>query len=131
MFQIVSAVPLQAVLPLCILMLSFILKLVVDRTAKLPDVINALFELPVSIAFLATSLIAATAMANIGVASYALVGFGIYIVGTVITVVTWRRSVFLFENNHFIWAVIVSGIGYAICILGLLNAIAIISRWSK
>ena len=46
-------------LPGCILVLAFVLKLFVDRVAGVPDFIAALIELPVDIAFLAISLVAA------------------------------------------------------------------------
>jgi hypothetical protein len=122
---------LQVVLPLCILALSFILKLVVDRTAKIPDLIDALFELPIDIAVLATTLIAATAMTKSSHASDGLIDFAFYIVGTIITVVTWRRSVSLFENYKYRLAILVSVFGYIICIYGLYHAIEIVSRWAK
>jgi len=122
---------LQVVLPLCILALSFILKLVVDRTAKVPDLINALFELPVDIALLATTLIAATAMAKTSHASDGLIDFGFYIVGTIVTVVTWRRSVFFFEKDKSGLAIFVSAVGYLLCLYGLYHAIEIVSRWAK
>lgn len=118
---------LEIALPASILALAFILKLVVDRTATVPDFITALIGLPVDIAFLATSLIAAFAIADRSQAPKALVVFVLYIVGSVVAVFLWRRSLILFFADRYGGSVVFAALGYVLCGSGLLLAIGFVS----
>jgi hypothetical protein len=53
---------LQYILPIILLLLAFLLKLLIDQTANLPLFVRAIAELPVDVAFLAISFVAAYAI---------------------------------------------------------------------
>jgi hypothetical protein len=117
----------QVVLPLVLIGLAFILKLVVDRTARLADLVSAVLELPVDVAFLATSLTAAFVIAKPSDAAKGLTMFASYIVGTVVTVFLWRRGQRQFEGEDFWWCVPIAAMNYVLCSAGLVSAVRLLS----
>jgi hypothetical protein len=114
-------------LPGCILVLAFVLKLFVDRVAGVPDFIAALIELPVDIAFLAISLVAAFTISDQSHTSKGLIAFVIYVVGAVIVVFLWRRSQSLFVADQHLPSAGVAILGYVLCINGLIYAVGLVS----
>ncbi|MBK8725174.1 MAG: hypothetical protein IPL96_03715 [Holophagaceae bacterium] len=88
--------PLELIMPAILLLLSFLLKLLIDRTAKIPDAISSALELPVDITFLAVSLVVGYTISPSGDAKFGLACFGFYILVAIIIVFIWRRSVFYF-----------------------------------
>ncbi len=118
---------LEILLPGAILVLAFVFKLFVDRIATAPDFIKALLELPVDIAFLAISLVAAFTISNRSRAAEGLFAFVIYVVVAVLAVVLWRRSLSLFDaDNH--WSLAgVAILGYCICVFGLIYAVKLVT----
>lgn len=124
---------LEIALPGTILLLSFLLKLFVDRTATVPDFISAIFELPVDVAFLATSLIAAFTLslsdkAKIG---EGLISFVIYVVGAVLIVVLWRRSLRSFLSDKIWISFLLTGFGYLLCVYGLVYAVNLVTSGGR
>jgi hypothetical protein len=87
-------------LPAIILLLSFFLKLAVDRTPDLPEFVVSLCEFPVDIAFLATSLVAAFTIGHPNYIEKGLLSFGLYILAAAVVVLCWRRSVRYFESER-------------------------------
>ena len=91
---------LEIILPIALLALEFVLKLFIDRSATLPVLIRSVLELPVDISFLATSLIVAFTILSPSNSEEGLVRFVIYLIGTVLVIFGWRRSVAFFEQDH-------------------------------
>lgn len=114
-------------LPGAILFLAFILKLFIDRTVTLPDFIFAVFELPVDIAFLATTFVAAFIITNDGDVSSGVLSFIGYIIGSVFVVVLWRRSRLFFEHDKLLISGLVAASSYLMCGFGLIYAVGLLA----
>lgn len=117
---------LEVALPGIILLMAFLLKLFIDRTAKLPDVIAAILELPVDVAFLATTLVAAFTISTKDAAANGLVAFAVYVIGAILIVVLWRRSHRSFEADAHLTSIVLAIASYIVCAIGLVNAISMI-----
>jgi hypothetical protein len=87
---------LEIVLPIVILVLSFLMKLFVDRSPDLPSLIETTYELPIDIIFLAITFAAAFAITNSAQSGRGLFHFSIYIGLAIIIIVMSRRSNKLF-----------------------------------
>jgi hypothetical protein len=118
---------LQIILPITLLVLSFLLKLLIDRSASLPRLIEGGFELPVDITFLSLSFIIAFTISFPQKAAMGLTIFILFLSVTVLLIFAWRRSVFLYENDHHIWSVILGVLCFMISVGGLVFSIRLIS----
>lgn len=118
---------LEVALPGSILGLAFVIKLVVDRTANIPDLFQALFELPVDIVFLAASLVAGYILSNKAHAPEAMLAFIGLLVAAIFVVVLWRRSQSLFIANALITSVLCSILSYAISVSVLVAVVSLIA----
>ena len=118
---------LEIALPASLLALAFLLKLLIDRTATLPYFIQAILELPVDIAFLATSFIVAFTISTPEMVKEGLFAFAIYIICSVIVVLLWRRSVRLFESEYLKTSFALATVNYMICITGLVLGVAFVT----
>mgnify|MGYP004721634693 CR=1 FL=1 len=112
------------VLPAAILLMSFLLKLSLDRTITRPTAMNALYELPVDTIFLSTSLIAA---ATIKAAKEKqvefLVLFILYIVASIVITIIWRKTVSANDRGEKFYVGLLMIINYIICISLCVKAI--------
>lgn len=117
----------QIILPAIILLMAFLLKLFIDRTASVADVCLSLLELPVDIAFLAMSLIAGFTIANPDQASKGLITFAAYVVVAVLVVVFWRRSRRYFTTDKNFIAVFLGVLNTFVCVAGLVYAVWLLS----
>lgn len=93
----------EIALPGLLLLAKFILKLVVDRTATLPDLISAILALPVDIVFLSASLLAGHAISSPG-NKEGLIFFLFCICVALVIVVLWRRSDREFTRDRYVIA---------------------------
>ena len=118
---------LQFAIPGSILVLAFVLKLVVDRRATLPDFIFALLELPVDVAFLATWFVGGAVLSRHSNMPECLIAFVCYVIGSIIVVTLWRRSSYSFENDKQLLSFMLGSVSYLICVSGLVYAVSIIS----
>lgn len=116
----------QYILPVALLLLAFLLKLLIDQTATVPLFIQAIIELPVDIAFLSASFIAAYTISVTKDTAVGLFAFCIFIIGTIIVVLIWRRCIRLFETNRFGLTVLLGAFNYLICITGLVKSIGLL-----
>ncbi len=119
--------PLEIALPGSILVLAFVLKLFVDRTATVPDLIAALFELPIDVAFLAIALVAAFTISEPSRAAEGLISFIIYVVGAVLVVFLGRRSHSLFFADRHWPMVGLTSVGYGLSGYALVHAVGLVS----
>jgi hypothetical protein len=118
----------QIGLPAAILLMAFLLKLFIDRTASNPDIIQALLELPVDVTFLAISLIAGFTISTPSRIQDGLLHFVIYLAGAILIVVLWRRSIRYFDSKRIFPTTIISILNFFLCIYGLLKAINLLTE---
>jgi hypothetical protein len=91
-------------LPGLLLLAKFVVKLVVDRSATLPDFISAILALPVDIVFLSASLLAGHVISSPGNVKEGLVLFLGCICLSLIIVFLWRRSDGQFTKDRYFCA---------------------------
>ena len=101
----------EIALPGVLLLAKFLVKLVVDRSATLPDFISAILALPVDIIFLSASLLAGHVISSPNSLKEGLVLFIGCICLSLVVVLLWRRSDGHFTKDRYI----------AAAALGLLN----------
>ena len=82
----------EIALPGVLLLAKFLLKLVVDRSASLPDFISAILALPVDIVFLSASLLAGHVISSPDNVKEGLILFTGCICLSLVIVLIWRRS---------------------------------------
>jgi 4-hydroxybenzoate polyprenyltransferase len=129
---------LDIVLPILLLALGFVLKLVVDRAVGLVEFIQSLFELPTDIAFLAISMVVAFTISSPANNSEGLAWLIAYLVGVIVVVVMWRRSIKLLietkrgtstikRNQQAYVACALAAINYGIAITGLVHSVDLVT----
>lgn len=99
---------LEIIMPVIILVVSFLLKLLIDRSITLNDLIVSGLELPVDILFVALSLIVGFTLAPNNDVKEGLLWFSSYIAIGVFIVFLWRRSTALYtqQKNYYIFALL-------------------------
>ena len=122
---------LELIMPAMVLALSFALKLFIDRTATLPDAISSALELPVDIAFLATSLIVGFTLSSTGDPKLGLAWFGFYLLGTVFIVVLWRRSINLFLSEKHFASFCLGGLNYTFALIAIFQSVNFLTGGSN
>lgn len=91
-------------LPGALLLTKFILKLIIDRSATLPDFISAILALPVDIVFLSASLLAGYVISSPSDIKGGLVLFVGCICLSLVVVFLWRRSDGQFTKDKYVAA---------------------------
>jgi hypothetical protein len=115
----------ELILPIAILILSFILKLSIDRNVNVPILLKAIYELPVDIVFLALSFLAGhTISVNTSKNDGLLYCFVITIIA-IVNVILWSKSNKLFEKNYIGWSIFLTAINYFTTIIILYKVIII------
>lgn len=94
---------LEIILPITLLFLAFVLKLSIDRSIEVPNIIQAICELPVDMIFLSISFLIAYTIAKPTDPNEGLFFTIAFIVIAVLTVVLWRKSLKLFERKNHWW----------------------------
>lgn len=94
----------EIALPGVLLLAKFLLKLVVDRSATLPDFISAILALPVDIVFLSASLLAGYVISSPANVKEGLILFIGCICLSLVIVFLWRRSDGLFAKDRYLVA---------------------------
>jgi len=98
---------LEVVLPSALVILAFACKLFIDQHPTLPILIKSLYELPISIVFLAVSFVTGyviTFPAKVGLGLSYLFTF---LICMVLSIVLWRRSTLYFERNFRFWSAVI------------------------
>ena len=117
----------EIIMPALLLIMSYLLKIFVDRSASLPDALSAFLELPVDVTFLATSLIVGFSLVKPENSNLGFVWFFGYLIGAFIVVILWRRSTKLFQSENYYSAIPLVMVNYAIVGWALINAIELVS----
>lgn len=94
---------LEIILPITLLFLAFVLKLSIDRSIEVPNIIQAICELPVDMIFLSISFLIAYTISKQTDPSEGLFFTIAFIVIAVLTVILWRKSLRLFEKKNNWW----------------------------
>jgi hypothetical protein len=94
---------LEIILPITLLFLAFVLKLSIDRSIEVPNIIQAICELPVDMIFLSISFLIAYTISKPTNPSEGLFFTIAFIVIAVLTVILWRQSLKLFERRNNWW----------------------------
>lgn len=97
----------EIALPGVLMLAKFLVKLVVDRSATVPDFISATLALPVDIVFLSASLLAAHIISSPGNPKEGLALFMACICLSIVIVVLWRRSDGQFAKAKYVTAAMV------------------------
>ncbi len=117
----------EIILPGILLVLAFFLKLSIDREVDIPSSIYAMLELPVDVAFLATSFIAAfTISATQPDSEKGFVYFICYVLLAGLAIFLWRKSSRQFDAGNHGSAIGISVINYLICSACLVRAIQLV-----
>ena len=117
----------EIALPGTILVLKFLLKLFVDKSATWADGVSAVLALPVDVLFLATSLVAAMVIASPDHARDGLILFIVFVALAVLAVVLWRRSDKLFVDDRHGWCAFAATVNFLISFGALVTAVKEIS----
>jgi len=94
----------EIALPGVLMLAKFLVKLVVDRSATLPDFISAILALPVDIVFLSASLLAGHVISSPNNLKEGLVLFMGCICLSIVIVFLWRRSDGQFTKDRYLAA---------------------------
>ncbi|NVO11589.1 MAG: hypothetical protein HXX16_16625 [Bacteroidales bacterium] len=120
---------LDIVLPIAVLLLSFLLKLCIDRAVEIPLFVRSIYELPVDIIFLTISfLVAFTISTTEAGKNNGLFYCFIFLIVSIINVIIWRRAVKLFELNKIFWSIALTAINFACTIYCLNIAISFLTK---
>jgi len=117
---------LSVVLPIILVIIAFLLKLFMDRSATVPLIIRSLYELPVDIIFLAISFAIAATISKVEKRDEGLLLAFVFLVVVLICVVAWRRSILLFETNHKGWSLLIFIINVSVAAFCLTKGIGIL-----
>ncbi len=97
---------LNVILPIALVVMAFLLKLFMDRSATVPLIIRSLYEVPVDIAFLSLSFTSAYIIASSTNVHTGMCHLFIYFIVTLVVVVLWRRSIMLFDRKYRAWSAV-------------------------
>lgn len=116
---------LEIILPITLLFLAFVLKLSIDRSIEVPNIIQAICELPVDIIFLSISFLIAYTISKPTDPSNGLFFTLAFIAIAVLTVILWRKSLILFERKNNWWILLLL-INMAISTLSIFQSMNIL-----
>lgn len=103
----------QYILPLVLIVLTFILKLVVDETTSAPRLVQSLYELPVNMIFLSLSFFVSRMISTYSFEPELYFVFGSLAVGTII-IMLWKRSIRRYDKKYFISSAILAIVNFSI-----------------
>ncbi|EIP3949448.1 hypothetical protein LSB85_001216 [Salmonella enterica] len=112
------------ILPVALLVLSFVVKMSIEREVDLPKALQSFLELPTDVMFLSSSLVIAHILINSSDIGNGLLWFVGCIVLSIIVVVLWRKAeIQLVKKSwHALWISILS---YLVAIPVLILSIVI------
>ena len=113
----------EIILPIALVVFAGTVKLFVNQTASIVDVIMTLLELPTDIAFLSTSFVSGYVIVTTDKIDTGLLTFIIYVVASIIVVAIWRVARRQFSASKWIRVVLLTVINYSISLVGLVWAI--------
>lgn len=121
----------EIALPGALLLAKFLVKLFVDRSATLPDLISAVLALPVDIVFLSASLLAGHILSTSGNVKEGLVLFMGCICLSLVIVFLWRRSDGQFTKDRYIVAAACGILNFGAASATLLYSLSLLTTGSS
>ncbi len=126
-------------LSIVLLILSFVTKLFVNRSFKVPSFLKAIAELPVDMMFLSAAMVIPIIkfmMMGKGLSAQDVVNdvynaFGLfiwYIVWTIIVTAIWRFSEYAFDKERKKLFTLCVGIEYLISVIALLRVLSLLGK---
>lgn len=112
------------ILPVALLVLSFVVKMSIEREVDLPKALQSFLELPTDIMFLSSSLVIAYILVNSSEVGNGLLWFVGCVVLSIVIVLLWRKAEAQLAKKswHALWICVVS---YLIAIPILVLSISI------
>jgi hypothetical protein len=121
----------EIALPGSLLFTKFLLKLFVDRSATLPDMVSAILALPVDIVFLAASLLAGYTITTSANPKDGLLLFTGCICIALLIVVIWRRCEKQFSQDSYVSTALLGLINIALSGFTLVYSLNLLSVGGK
>lgn len=118
---------LEIILPITLFFLAFVLKLSIDRSIEVPNIIQAICELPVDMIFLSISFLIAYTISKPTDPSEGLFFTIAFIVIAVLTVILWRKSLKLFERRNN-WLILLLLINISISTFSIFQSMSILFK---
>ncbi len=118
---------LEIVLPILLLLLAFILKLSIDRSIDVPNLIQAICELPVDMEFLSISFLIAYTIAKDADTSKGLFFCIFFILIAVVVVILWRKCLKQFTKGNKLWILLLC-INIALSSLSLFQSMKVLLK---
>jgi len=118
---------LDIILPIVLLLLAFILKLSIDRSIEVPNLIQAICELPVDMVFLAISFLVAFTIGKLEDTGKGLCFCFVFIFIAVLVVILWRKCLKFFEIGNKLWILLLI-INIAISTFSLFQSMNVLLR---
>lgn len=114
----------SVILPVALLLLSFIVKMSIEREVDLPKTLQSIIELPTDIMFLSSSLVIAFILSNPSKTDDGLLWFVGCVVLSIFVVLLWRKAEkqLIKKSWHALW---ISILNYLFAISTLVLSIAI------
>lgn len=122
---------LNIILPIALVVMAFLLKLFMDQCATIPLVIRSLYEVPVTVVFLALSFTTAFTIAVPKNTATGLIHLFCFFIMALIIVVLWRRSMMLFEAEQGFWSAVLFVLNGTLSGLVLFESITLIATQVK
>lgn len=113
-------------LPILLLSFPFILKIMVDREVKVPNVIRAMCELPIDMVLLAISFLIALVLSKEESRNQAVLYFVTFFILSLIIVFISKRSIFYFEGGKYIWWLVLLVLNFAIALICLWGSVTFV-----
>ena len=117
---------LQIILPAALLALAFVLKLCIDREATAPVLILALLELPVDMTFLSSTFIISYTIGVNGDKELGLIFFIAFLIGTIVVILLWRRSIRFFDSDKLIKSSLLGTLNYLISVSAIVSSVNLV-----
>lgn len=112
------------ILPVALLVLSFFVKMSIEREVDLPKALQSFIELPTDIMFLSSSLVIAYILANSADIGNGLLWFVGCVVLSILVVILWRKAEIQLAKKSW-WAFVISIVSYLVAIPVLVLSIII------
>jgi hypothetical protein len=107
--------------------MAFLMKLFVDRSPDLPGLIDAVYELPVDVVFLAMTFAAASCISKPSQAGIGLEHFMVYVLLAIVTIFIYRRSSHLFDADKYVKSGFLAMLSFPIAFATLIDSVKLVS----
>lgn len=118
--------PIEIIMPIILVGFAFLVKLLIDRTVTIPDVIASTLDLPADIVFFSLSAIVSFTIAKPENRDQGLMCFAGYFALSLLVIFLWRRSLSTFTAGKRLFPAIAGVANYAISLSMALYAVKLV-----